>query len=205
MSSSGPNHTSADLAAIKLTDLPPSSPPNSEPPSTPIDNAPAVGQVQYTPFEVVYNSDDEEDDSEADNDHSIPTCSSRVYRSERDNPCRGLAVDWTPGSIWSTYSFSQHDSRDYTWRPVGFIEDHTIILRHKSCSEELATVSERLNLRCQKCQDLETSLTLRTNFTRAFHAKASTPYQYLSAKQLWRLLRKKRDQNIRLRSQVCVF
>ncbi|KAJ7766390.1 hypothetical protein DFH07DRAFT_769929 [Mycena maculata] len=35
-------------------------------------------------------------------------------------PCPGVAVDWTPGSIWATYPYLQHEVWSIGWEPIAF-------------------------------------------------------------------------------------
>ncbi|KAJ6628497.1 hypothetical protein B0H10DRAFT_1940334 [Mycena sp. CBHHK59/15] len=45
-------------------------------------------------------------------------------------PCPGVAVPWSPGSIWGTYPYALHESHDPGWQPIRFdSKENTIYLR----------------------------------------------------------------------------
>ncbi|KAF6764585.1 hypothetical protein DFP72DRAFT_1059553 [Ephemerocybe angulata] len=181
----------------------PSSPPIASPERSPTPQLPSPTvpldseSIQYTPFIVI--SPTEPSDTEA----QVPRVEiDKSYHAEASNPCRGLPVRWTAGSVWSSYAFWQHESPDYSWYPIGFSGDHTIVLWSKHCCNQLQTLDEIAYSRCKRCAALEKSSTLESNLERAQNAKPSTPHKYLSPIQMSELLRKSRDVSLRQRGQI---
>ncbi|KAJ3525352.1 hypothetical protein NMY22_g10613 [Coprinellus aureogranulatus] len=204
---------SISIPEVRINDigLPPSSPPEPSSPTSPpiLERSPSPtpqhsfaapqSDVQYTPFVVVHP--DSDSDCESVLSDLAETEVAASYNEEMANPCRGLPVRWSAGPVWSSYSFWQHESPDYSWKPIGFVGDHIIVIRSRFCTKRLSTLQEKSDSRCWRCHSLESSDTLQSNKERARGVKSTTPYRYLSMVQLSRLLKRKREENTRLRSQ----
>ena len=148
------------------------------------------------------DSDDEESDLELDND-----IDERGYvKILEENACTGQRVDWSAGSVWSTYAYAQHeDGKGVDWTPVGFEGSDCIRLRADDCKIILQTPEEINTRACEKCYQLLNSPKLR-HFMENAHGNAlrHTPYKYLTALQMRQALYEARKQIERYRLQVAL-
>ncbi|THH13601.1 hypothetical protein EW146_g6638 [Bondarzewia mesenterica] len=109
-------------------------------------------------------------------------------RSESPSPnvsghfgeCKGSLVEWTPGSVWSTYPYHQHDARDWSWEPIGFENKSWIRLRSTRC----AVFATRNDLSCDACRVISSSPRFQTFLTRAARARPNMAWEYLTQVQL---------------------
>jgi hypothetical protein len=200
------------IPELQLNDkgLPPSSPPEPSSPPVALHDAEMSDTEQRGPggdqnpmFVVVGEGDVDEAVSDEEPPRTIAIFSQVEWSiSEDTNPCRGQAVRWTGGSVWSTYAFQQHEDENFLWRPIGFRGDNILVLRSKHCLHALITEKERSLSTCNRCGSLLFSHTLDAAVSRSKEAKPHTPYKYLSMSQLSKVTRAKREDNLQLRNEV---
>ena len=149
------------------------------------------------------DSDDEELDLESDTD-----IDDRGYvKILEENACTGQHIEWSAGSVWSTYAYAQHEDGDgVDWTPIGFDGSDCIRLRADDCKIILQT-PEEINIRaCIKCHRLLNSPKLRRFMERAQgNALHHTPYKYLTAVQMRQALYEARKQMVQYRVQVAPY
>jgi len=63
------------------------------------------------------------------------------------NECQGVRVQWTVGSVWSTYPLDWHEVRPQPWEPIAFDLDMHLRLRSRNC----VSVATSGNSCCQNC------------------------------------------------------
>jgi hypothetical protein len=164
---------------------------------------PALDGDQTWSFVVIGEQDAEEPGSGEESSQTIAIFSQVESDLVEDmNPCRGQAVRWTAGSVWSTYAFQQHEDENFLWRPIGFKGENILVLRSKNCLHALLTQKEKTLSTCTRCATLLFSHTLDAAVSRSKEAKSHTPYKYLSMSQLSKVTRAKREDNVRLQSEV---
>ncbi|THH14299.1 hypothetical protein EW146_g6009 [Bondarzewia mesenterica] len=51
------------------------------------------------------------------------------YRSRRipEPVCPGIHIHWTPGSVFTTYAYHQHNTRTLSWEPVAFENEGDLV------------------------------------------------------------------------------
>ncbi|KAJ3539797.1 hypothetical protein NMY22_g4564 [Coprinellus aureogranulatus] len=104
----------------------------------------------------------------------------------RDNDCPGVSIEWTAGSILATYPFQLHTFHQVRWEPIAFNhEQNRIILRSEKC-KRVPRDSERNP--CDTCAVMRSGAALHKAMERAKNAPKGTPYEYLSAQQMRKLL-----------------
>jgi hypothetical protein len=118
-------------------------------------------------------------------------------------PCPGLAILWTPGSIWETYPYHQHEIRAVGWMPVSFgEEDNEIFLRSDKCYGMILDTDEPP---CKECWLIEYSANFREVMERAKEVKEHTPWDLLTVQQTRALLQKMSAMIASLRTKVNKF
>lgn len=113
--------------------------------------------------------------------------SNPIIQEPRMKPCPGYTVSWSAGSVWTTYPYHQHGTRESMgWTPIAFqIDPNTIVLQANTCSKE---IPESNTLPCTSCGNIEFSSSFVSFVNRAKEAKAHTPWDYLTSEQLQTLL-----------------
>lgn len=104
--------------------------------------------------------------------------------------CLGVLVKWEAGSIWDTYPFHQHATREYPWEPIHVENEMWIRLRADSCS--MSTTNSTAV--CEECTGIPNSLKYRRAMQRASSALDHTAWSYLTHKQLLARARLMADQ-----------
>lgn len=159
------------------------------------------GQIDISWLERLNNESENlgSDDSESDEDVS--------KEDGFVNRCEGQLVEWTPGSVWETYAYQQHDSEDIGWIPIGFKGSHWIRVRSKSCHGVLSEDKEKKRQNCKACNSLLNSEELCRFMSRASKDTATphTPYIYLNFRQMKSALIASRKMTNTLRLQVCIL
>lgn len=97
--------------------------------------------------------------SSSERSGSLPYTSSSAGSStsslnEPSASCPGVLIDWTPGSVWLTYPFHQHNYRDLSWDLVGpgsARDKDQIRLRSVDCTGGKVSTGGDV---CQQCQYL---------------------------------------------------
>ncbi|KLO09091.1 hypothetical protein SCHPADRAFT_879793 [Schizopora paradoxa] len=120
----------------------------------------------------------------------------------RDDGCPGAWVDWTPGSIWSTYPFQRHEHEDLGWELIGYdkkSDPHRLLLRSVECVMENGGSS---GLTCSKCHHIPYSAGFNVFRQRAIHAKENTNWRFLNSVQQSVLLQSYQTEARKLRTQV---
>lgn len=114
--------------------------------------------------------------------------------------CPGLDVIWTPGSIWATYPYHQHDIRAVGWKPVRFQEEENIIvLRSDKCHQQILDTDEPP---CIECHLIVNSANYCNVMERAIEVKDHTPWDLLTPQQTRALLQKMASTINTLRTMV---
>lgn len=123
-------------------------------------------------------------------------------RSETDNlPCPGMMVRWEAGSIWDTYPYHQHASRNIGWTPIGYgQDDRSLLIRSDGCT---APKTGSDGYPCNACLHVEHSSNFRKFVERSFEVKDHTPHTYLNPKQLIALIGRIAAKSRKLRTEVC--
>lgn len=123
---------------------------------------------------------------------------------EKPMLCHGTQVDWTPGSIWVSYPYHQHEVRMVGWSPIAFnSKTNTITLRSDKCSGSLS--KEEFEAPCRSCRNVPYSTEFRDFIERATEAKPHTPWHYLTSDQMQGLLAKMAAELRILRTKVCIY
>ena len=114
--------------------------------------------------------------------------------------CPGLAILWTPGSIWETYPYHQHEIWAVGWQPVSFgDEENEIFLRSDRCYGIILDTDEPP---CRECWLIEYSPNFCEVMERAKDAKDHTPWDLLTIQQTRALLQKMAGMIKSLRTKV---
>jgi hypothetical protein len=111
--------------------------------------------------------------------HSTPTAILQA--------CPGISIQWTPGSHWMTYPYLQHGVYDVGWEPISFGEDNTIQFRAENCHGHIPSRSNEV---CISCCVLPSSSKFQSFMTQATEALPSMPWEYLTAEQQLKLMKK---------------
>ena len=87
------------------------------------------------------NSDQEDsDDEELDLDSDTDIDDRGYVKILEENACTGQCIEWSAGSVWSTYAYAQHEDGDgVDWTPIGFDGSDCIRLRADDCKIILQT------------------------------------------------------------------
>lgn len=119
--------------------------------------------------------------------------------------CAGQWIEWEAGSVWITYPYQRHNDDGLPWTPIGF-RGNSILLRSVDCSAILNSDREQERCTCNACFGLRNSLALNKLMDRASvdGAAAHTPWKYLNASQLQRLVELSREKNERMKLKVCL-
>lgn len=116
--------------------------------------------------------------------------------------CAGVPVEWTPGSVWDTYPFHQHGIRAHPWEPIAFEgNDSWLRLRSKQCCIVLSG-NETNASGCARCAAIPASPAFKKFISRAMLAQDHTPYEFLTHRQLLKLMRSILAKYRKLSSQV---
>lgn len=119
--------------------------------------------------------------------------------------CPGVVVDWTPGSVWNTYPFQQHDlSRvKLPWEIIGWEMNGQLRLRSAHCqAPKFAPVQHT----CPTCAFIPYSSRYRQFMqSNADDAKPHTTLEYLNYRQLLAVTRSALEKNRRLTVKVRRF
>ena len=97
----------------------------------------------------LYLSQSEDGDGSSDEEKS--------FNEEKTPKCRGVTVDWKPGSIWNTYPYHQHTEWDMDWAPIGTEDNRSLQLCSKNCSINLNS-GDAAVLTCSSCQYIPNSV-----------------------------------------------
>ena len=146
----------------------------------------------------IYSSDlDSDSDASGSGDESPQA----DYPSE--NYCTGQLVFWKPGSIWDNYAYEQHADNTLGWRPIGIENAEWIRVQSTECTTYLRTPEEVNQRACIKCQKVTQLASFRKCVDRATgNAPAHTPYKYLTAYQMRRILVTTKKQNNLMKLKV---
>lgn len=119
----------------------------------------------------------------------------------RAQECRGISVEWTPGSVWKTYPYHRHapDSERLPWEPVALENDRWLRIRSEDCVGRVAGGDEA----CPMCTSIPGSARFQVFMNRAKSAADHTPWYYLTREQLDHVLRKTTGKYRQLRLKVC--
>ncbi|OSD00270.1 hypothetical protein PYCCODRAFT_1479355 [Trametes coccinea BRFM310] len=111
--------------------------------------------------------------------------------------CRGVLVEWTPGSVWDTYPYHRHaeDVDHLPWEPIAIENNRWMRIRSEDC---LGRVLRSAAI-CSVCLAVPQSERFTTIMKRAVTAAEHTPWIRLTHRQLMQLLRKTSGQYRRLR------
>ncbi|XP_006455832.1 hypothetical protein AGABI2DRAFT_121753 [Agaricus bisporus var. bisporus H97] len=105
--------------------------------------------------------------------------------------CPGQWVQWSPGSIWETYPFRLHKSKELGWTPIG-IDDmsNALVLRARRCWKQVDVIDDEDGPgSCAACKGVPHSIEFRKVVERARDVKEHTPWMYLTDQQKERLMR----------------
>lgn len=118
----------------------------------------------------------------------------------RPPKCRGVLVEWTPGSVWRTYPYHRHaqDADRLPWEPVVVENDRWLRICSEDCEGEADTDDEV----CSTCASVPGTARFRAVMDRAVSASAHTPWKYLTREQLDRILRNNTGKYRQLRIKV---
>lgn len=118
--------------------------------------------------------------------------------------CTGAPLKWVAGPVWDTYTYGEHVEDFLGFKPVAFDDDGWIRLRSDACKIFLYDDHELNSRICSTCRSLLKSRKLLNFMKRAKmpDQPAHTPWKYLNARQLQRLLAKAAKQNTNYRAQV---
>ncbi|RDB15564.1 hypothetical protein Hypma_004145 [Hypsizygus marmoreus] len=123
--------------------------------------------------------------------------------AQSEPTCPGTWIKWSPGSIWTSYPYFQHEVCNVGWRPIAWsAERQEICLRAQNCKLDASDVDGGP---CNACRWVEHSARFRQCIERAEHAQKHTPWAYLTAEQLHALMKKMVDKIKRLETQVTFF
>jgi hypothetical protein len=142
----------------------------------------------------IYSSDLDSDDGSGDESPDYPS----------GNYCTGQLVFWKPGSIWDNYAYEQHADDTLGWKPIGIENAEWIRIQSTECTTYLSTPEEVNRRACIKCQKVTQLASFRKCVNRATgNAPAHTPYKYLTAYQMRRILVTTKKQNNAMKLKVC--
>ncbi|KAL1727252.1 hypothetical protein EV714DRAFT_217661 [Schizophyllum commune] len=112
-----------------------------------------------------------------------------------------MVIDWTPGSIWTTYPYSQHEWRHLGWQPDGFVNGDPTKLRVRAsyCSITLSS-NDPSKRTCAECLKVPNSDKFRRLLATAVQAAPHTPHSYLHYEQIRARLRQALLENKKLRT-----
>lgn len=119
-----------------------------------------------------------------------------------DDGCPGVWVDWTPGSIWTTYPFQRHQHENLNWELIGYDKEstpHRLLLRSVDCVMEDGGTG---GFSCSKCQNIPYSSRFKSFRSSATTAKESTNWRFLNSVQQRVLLQFYQSEARRLRTDV---
>ncbi|KLO07944.1 hypothetical protein SCHPADRAFT_1001296 [Schizopora paradoxa] len=119
-----------------------------------------------------------------------------------DDGCPGVWVDWTPGSIWTTYPFQRHEHESLKWELIGYDKEttpHRLLLRSVDCVMEDGGSG---GYTCSTCQKIPYSSSFNSFRSRATTAKENTSWRFLNAVQQRVLLESYQSEARRLRTAV---
>ncbi|KAH9856503.1 hypothetical protein C2E23DRAFT_771814, partial [Lenzites betulinus] len=104
--------------------------------------------------------------------------------------CRGVLVEWTPGSVWNTYPYHRHVSGSYKlpWEPIGLENDRWLRIRAEDCVGLVAGNDSAQA--CIVCVALPASSRFKAVMNRAISAAEHTPWIGLTHQQLDVVVRK---------------
>jgi hypothetical protein len=113
--------------------------------------------------------------------------------------CKGVKVHWTPGSVWSTYPYCQHEYFELPWEPIAFENKEWLCLRSRDCTK----FSTGPNVPCRSCMTIPTSEKYTQFVSRAVEAPGHTPWKFLSHSQLESLAQNLLAKNRQLLNKAC--
>ena len=120
--------------------------------------------------------------SEPDDDKSAEGGSAPGSPSPMRQECEGVLVHWAPGSVWDTYPFHRHEAHTLGWELVGIRNDSWLQFRAVNCPRYIL---RRGDVRCSACDAIPRSKDYLKFVNRANgEAPETTPYSYLTYKQL---------------------
>ncbi|KAF6753825.1 hypothetical protein DFP72DRAFT_1069028 [Ephemerocybe angulata] len=139
--------------------------------------------------------------TESSDTNDSDSCSVDASSLDGSRGCPGVEIEWTPGSIWDTYPYHQHSSRDMKWTIVRVDEDRNVLgIRSTDCEARLAPTNEALA--CALCLGLPGSDQLAKMKQRAEGTSPYSPYSYLNAKQMFTIMQNQRALVGSLRSKL---
>ncbi|KAF8074122.1 hypothetical protein FPV67DRAFT_1446920 [Lyophyllum atratum] len=117
-------------------------------------------------------------------------------------PCPGIWVDWSPGSVWTTYPYQLHDKRDLRWQPIAFgKETSQICLRSETC---VHPVSGSDGTTCKACMAIPSSVAFQRFIERAAEVELppTTGWDFYTSSQYKMLIQKLSAQLAKARTMV---
>lgn len=116
--------------------------------------------------------------------------------------CQGILVHWTPGSVWETYPFHRHQTHTLGWELVAIKNGSWLQFRAVQCSRYVENQGE---VRCSACDRIPHTKEYIKFVERADgDAPETTPYPYLTHKQLHAVTVKLAARVRRLELQVSI-
>lgn len=113
--------------------------------------------------------------------------------------CPGVLVEWSAGSVWSTYPYHRHESNSLPWEPIAFENNHFLRIRSDNCLRTISGGDEA----CRFCAGVPESSRFAAIAERAVSAPAHTTWIGLNYAQMYALLRKTVGQLRQARLKVC--
>jgi len=128
----------------------------------------------------------------------------RVLPTSEDVACQGQRIHWTPGNLWMTYCFQQHNRTTFPFQLHSVESREWIRIQSRVCLLSLDTDGEKQSKTCSRCQALANSPRVHAIMERATKEELppKTPYQYLSTIQSQNRMRRLNKQLNGLRLQV---
>ena len=100
--------------------------------------------------------------------------------------CRGVLVEWTAGSVWSTYPYHRHSTHDYPWEPVTWENNQWLRVRSDDCLGFVATGEDV----CWRCNAVPQLKKFTDMVKRANEAAPHTQWTGLTFRQIHAALQK---------------
>ncbi|KAJ6569180.1 hypothetical protein B0H19DRAFT_1065949 [Mycena capillaripes] len=119
-----------------------------------------------------------------------------------EDPCPGIGVPWTAGSIWANYPYALHEKLESRWEPHCFdSKTNTLYFRAEDC---LFPESGSRGEVCSFCKELPYLAAFVKLKARAVEAKEHTPWDYLIPRQHQAILTKLTDVVNRLQTKASI-